>query len=159
MVAARWAANLEASGLGEWMRSSALAYPVVNVIHLLGLTLLIGPMLLLDLRLLGRAPQFALPLVSSVLTRIAILGLLILIPTGVLLFSADAAPLIRNPIFLAKLAAIALGIVNALLFRALWNHRLYAWDLEPPKLGQAQAALSILLWLCAGGLGRWIAYT
>jgi hypothetical protein len=159
MIAAEWAAKLEASALGEWMRSSALAYPVVNVIHLLGLTLLIGPMLLLDLRLLGHGRQFTLPLASTVLTRFAIVGLCILIPSGALLFAADAGPLIRNPVLLTKLAAIVIGIANALLFRALWARRLYAWDLEPPRLGQAQAVLSILIWLSAGALGRWIAYT
>jgi hypothetical protein len=155
----QWASALEASGLGEWMRSSALAYPVVNVIHLLGLTLLVGPIVLLDLRLLGAGRQLALPPVSAVLTRFAIAGLLIQLFSGFLLFSADAGPLIGNPILLSKLACITLGIGNALLFRALWNRQLSDWDTRPPLLGRAQALLSIAIWLTVGTLGRWIAYS
>lgn len=140
------------------MRSSPLAYPVVNVIHLLGLTLLVGPILLLDLRLLGAGRQFQLPLVSAALTRAAVTGILILLPSGFLLFSADAAPLIRNPVLIAKLACIALAIANAMVFRSLWNRRLHDWDTRPPLLGRTQAAASIVMWLAAGTLGRWIAY-
>jgi hypothetical protein len=158
-MAANWAIALEQSGLGAWMRNSELAYPIVNVLHLLGLTLLIGPMLLLDLRLLGSGRQFPLPLVSTVLTRCGAAGLAVLIPTGFLLFAADAGPLIRNPILLTKLAAIALGIANALLFRALWNRRLDQWDTQAPRFGRMQAAFSIMVWLTVGTLGRWIAYS
>lgn len=159
MSLAAWASALESSGLGEWMRGSALAYPVTNVIHLLGLTLLIGPILLLDLRLLGAGRQFSLAPVSATLTRFAVTGLLLLLGSGFLLFSADAGPLIDNSVLLWKLALIAVGLANAVLFRVLWNERLTDWDLRPAPLGRIQAGLSIVLWLAAGALGRWIAYT
>ncbi|HEY5807538.1 MAG TPA: DUF6644 family protein [Povalibacter sp.] len=159
MSVSQWAAALEASGLGEWMRASPLAYPVVNVIHLLGLTLLVGCILLLDLRLLGTGRQFPLRPVSTLLTRFAIAGLIIQLVSGFLLFSADAGPLITNPILQAKLAFIAFAVGNALLFRRLWQQRLDEWDHRPPLLGRAQAAASIVAWLTVGTLGRWIAYT
>lgn len=159
MSLAHWASALEASGLGEWMRGSALAYPVTNVIHLLGLTLLVGPILLLDLRLLGAGRQFPLSAVSAALTRFAVAGLLLLVGSGFLLFAADAGPLIDNPILLWKLALIAIGLANAVLFRVLWNDRLARWDPDPAAIGRIQAALSIVLWLTVGTLGRWIAYT
>ena len=164
MDAALWsnltglASALEASALGEWMRSSDRAYPVVNLVHLLGLVLLIGPMLLLDLRLLGAARQFPLPAVSAALTPFAIAGLLLLLPSGALLFSADARPLISNGLLQIKLLLIALGIANALAFRWLWSRRLGEWDLRPPRAGQVQAALSGLCWLATATLGRLIAY-
>jgi hypothetical protein len=156
---AQWASALESSGLGEWMRSSGLAYPVVNVIHLLGLTLLVGSILLLDLRLLGAGRQYPLPPVSATLTRFSVAGLLLLLGSGFLLFSADAGPLIRNPILLWKLLLIVLATGNALLFRALWNQRLSTWDAQVPFIGRLQAVLSIVLWLAVGTLGRWIAYS
>ncbi|CFU11540.1 Uncharacterised protein [Bordetella pertussis] len=55
-----WAALLEACALGAWMRGSSWAYPAANLAHLLGLVLLVGAMLLLDLRLLGLGRRFAL---------------------------------------------------------------------------------------------------
>jgi hypothetical protein len=151
-------AALEASPLGSWMRASSYAYPVVNLLHLLGLVLLIGPMLLLDLRLLGAGRQFPLPAVSATLTPWAVAGLLLLLPTGALLFSADAGPLLGNGLLQIKLLLIALGIVNALAFRRLWSDRLAGWDAQPPAAGRMQAAMSGLCWLAAATLGRLIAY-
>src|SRR5690606_16501290 len=98
------------------MRGSDRAYPVVNLVHLLGLVLLVGPMLLLDLRLLGAGRQYPLPAVSATLTPWAVVGLLLLLPSGALLFAADAGPLLGNPVMQVKLLLIALGIGNALLF-------------------------------------------
>ncbi len=159
MNALEWAARLESSPLGEWMRTSALAYPIANVAHLLGLVLLVGPIVLLDLRLLGIGRELPLPPASRMLTRSAVVGLVLLAVAGFLMFAADAGPLIRNRIMQAKLCVIALGIANAILFRALWNKHLPQWDAAPPLLGRAQAVASIAIWLSAGSLGRWIAYS
>ncbi len=154
-----WAARLEASPLGEWMRSSALAYPVANVLHLLGLVLLVGPILLLDLRLLGIARELALAPLSRLSTHAAVCGLTLLATTGVLMFAADAGPLLKNGIMQAKLCFIVLAVANALSFRALWDKKLATWDSHPPALGRLQAYFSIVAWLCVGALGRWIAYS
>jgi hypothetical protein len=153
-----WANALEASALGEWMRTSALAYPIANVVHLLGLALLIAPIVLLDLRLLGRAKHFELAAVSDLLTPWTVSGFLLLAFAGFLMFSADAGPLSVNRVMQLKVLGIALGVANALLFRLLWGQRLTDWDLRPPLLGRVQAVLSILIWLSVGTLGRWIAY-
>ena len=159
MEAVEWAVRLEGSPLGEWMRSSALAYPVANVVHLLGLVLLVGPIALLDLRLLGLARDLPLPRLSRILTAWAVVGLVLLGTAGFLMFAADASPLLANGIMQAKLWVIALGVANAVLFRALWNEHLTRWDLAPPMLGRAQALASIAIWVTAGVLGRWIAYS
>jgi len=160
--AAAWAstlaAALEASALGAWMRGSNWAYPVANLVHLAGLILLIGNLLLLDLRLLGAGRQFSLPALSAVLTPLAVIGLVLLLTSGVLLFAADATPLLANELMQLKLLLIALGILNALLFRRLHDHQLEDWDRRPPLAGRVQALLSITCWLLAGALGRLIAY-
>src|SRR6201991_1113589 len=122
--AATLATALEATALATWMRTSAWGYPFVNLVHLLGLTLLIGPIGLLDLRLLGFGRRFAVVDVSAVLTPFAIAGLLLLIASGALLFSADALPLHRHALLQAKLACIAVGLANALAFRLVWTRRL-----------------------------------
>ena len=158
-LASPLAASLEASALGAWMRSSDWAYPLANLVHLAGLILLIGNLLLLDLRLLGAGRQFPLPALSSVLTPLAALGLTLLLASGVLLFAADASPLIANALMQAKLVLIGLGIVNALLFRHLHDARLADWDRDPPLAGRAQALFSIACWLVTATLGRLIAYT
>ncbi len=158
MDLAGWAAMLEASATGAWMRSSGWAYPVVNLAHLLGLVLLIGPILLLDLRLLGFGRHFPLHAVSGLLTPWCVAGLLLLLASGVLLFAADAAPLLANPLLRIKLLLICFGICNAFVFRRIWAARLQDWDRRPPPMGVIQAALSALSWLAVASLGRLIAY-
>ena len=158
MTGPAWAAALEATALGAWMRSSGWAYPAVNLLHLLGLVLLVGSMVLLDLRLLGAGRRLPLPAVSALLTPVAAAGLLIMLPSGALLFTADAGPLSVQPMLQLKLLWIALGLANALLFRGWWGGRLADWDARPPLLGRVQAAASLLIWLGVAAMGRLIAY-
>lgn len=141
------------------MRSSALAYPIANVVHLLGLVLLVGPILLLDLRLLGLGRELPLAQISRELTRLAIIGFALLVLAGFAMFAADAGPLMRNGVMQTKLCVIALGVANAATFRAMWNKHLSDWDSKPPAIGRVQALASIAIWLSAGTLGRWIAYS
>ncbi len=158
MDIASWAAALEGSAFGEWMRSSALAYPVANLVHLLGLVLLVAPIAMLDLRLLGFGRSFALMQTSKVLTAWAVAGLLLLIGAGIPMFAADARPLTAHPLMQTKLLLIALGIANAIAFRLCWQQHLATWDQAAPLLGRLQALASIAIWLCVAALGRWIAY-
>jgi len=157
-VGPAWAEAVEDSGLGVLMRESLLAYPAANLLHIFGIMLLVGPILALDLRLLGFARAVALPAASKLLTPIAVAGLLLLIVSGPPLFAADAGPLALHPLMQIKMALLALAIANALLFRRLWRHRLADWDTAPPAFGRAQAGASILLWLAVASCGRLIAY-
>ncbi len=153
-----WAEQLEASPFGTLMRESTLFYPAANLLHLLGLVMLLGSMLLLDLRLLGLAREVPLQETSRRLTPIGIAGLLLLLFTGFCLFAADAGPLLGNWLLQLKLLLVAVGVVNALLFRALWSARLVDWDLQPPASGRLQVALSILIWCGVMSAGRLLAY-
>lgn len=153
-----WAEWLEASALGEQMRNSTLLYPALNLTHLLGLVLLLGSMVLLDLRLLGVGRDLGLPRVSRLLTPLAGGGLLLLLGSGFCLFAADAVPLVSDRLFQLKLLLITLGIGNALLFRHEWRQRLDTWDRAPPVFGRLQAGVSLLTWLLVMSLGRLMAY-
>ena len=147
------------SGFGLWASQSALAYPVANVIHLFGLVMLVGGIGILDLRLAGAFRQLPVAPLAKALTPIALAGLAMMVPTGAILFAADAETLVNSDTFRWKLALIALALTNALVFRWLWQRRLAGWDGEPPAAGRLMAAASILLWLGVATLGRWIAYS
>lgn len=154
-----WAVALEASGLGLFMRQSALAYPAANLSHLLGLCLLIGPIALFDLRMLGLGRSVVSPAdARRALIPVAVLGLLVLAPSGALMFAADARSLASSEIVLWKLSLAALGVANALLFHALWRARVVGWDADAPVFGRLQALASLGLWLTVAALGRLIAY-
>lgn len=152
------AAALEASWLGVAMRDSTVLYPLVNIMHLLGLVLIVGGLGLLDLRLLGAARHVRLVDLYTPLTAAAALGLGLQIATGVPLFASEATALIGNNAFRLKMLLFALALANAVLFRLLWGRRVLDWDSAPPFIGLVQAALSLMLWVTIGALGRLIAY-
>ncbi|PZQ64258.1 MAG: hypothetical protein DI570_06220 [Phenylobacterium zucineum] len=133
-------------------------YPVANLLHIIALTLLIGGIGAVDLRLLGFGRALPLPALSRFLTPFAVTGLLLFFATGIFLFASDGQSLIQSPIFLAKMAGLALGLANAATFNAIYKTRLYEWDAAPPLAGRLMAAGSLIIWLTVASLGRFIAY-
>lgn len=151
-------AALEASPIGEAARSGGAIYPVANLLHIIALTLLIGGIGAVDLRLLGFGRALPLPALSRFLKPFAVTGLLLFFATGIFLFASDGQSLIQSPIFLAKMAGLALGLANAAAFNAIYTTRLYEWDAAPPLPGRLMAAGSLIIWLTVASLGRFIAY-
>jgi len=156
---ARFAEAVGSSDFGQWASGSALAYPWANVIHLLGLVMLIGAIGIVDLRLVGafRAIPVA-PLYRS-LIPVAIAGLILMVPSGATMFAADAAGMAGSIVFRWKIMLVAIAIINAVVFHMLWRCRIDQWDAAPPLAGRLMAAGSLMLWLTIGTLGRMIAYS
>ena len=157
------------SGLGafgEWVQASPFgvwaggeAYPIANLVHILGLVMLVGGIGILDLRLAGLFRRIPTAALAAALTPIAIAGLLLMIPSGATMFAADASTLVNSSTFRIKLLLIGLALANAIAFRFIWQRRIEQWDTNPAAWGRVMAAVSILLWLSIAGLGRWIAYS
>lgn len=135
-----------------WASRDPWAYPVANVVHVLGLALLLGPILLIDLRLLGAFPALPSAPFVRTLRPFAVAGLVLLILSGPVLFAADAVALAESGTFRLKLVLVGLGIANALAFA-----RVHADGALRP-LGRAMAVASLALWTGAAIAGRWIAY-
>jgi hypothetical protein len=153
-----WAVALQESGLGLGIRNALWIYPLANILHVFGVILLVGPIVALDLRLLGVGRFISAAAAARFLTPFAVAGILLVAPTGFTLFTADAASLSSNTVLQIKLALVVFGIANAIAFRLWWRGRLAGWDDDAPALGRAQAALSIAIWLSVPALGRLIAY-
>ena len=154
-----YAAWLDAVGLAQWSRASPWIYPIANIAHLLGLVMLVGGIGVVDLRLAGLWRALPAAALSRALTPVALAGLAIMVASGTLLFAADGAALAASDTFHRKLVLIALALANALAFRLIWQRRVNAGQELPLPLGRAMAALSLLLWLAVGTLGRLIAYS
>lgn len=151
--------GLETSAFGAWARGSSYAYPAANLVHLLGLIMLIGAIGVLDLRLAGAWRRLPAASLSKALTPVAVSGLALIIPSGFVMFAADAGPLLKSGMFQRKLAFIALALANAAAFRAIWLRHLPSWDATAPVAARAMAAGSAALWLIVAAFGRLIAYT
>jgi hypothetical protein len=147
---------VQSSPFGVWAGGGA--YPIANLVHLLGLVMLVGGIGILDLRLTGLFHRIPAAPLSTALTPIALAGLALMIPSGATMFAADAVTLVHSSTFRWKLLLIALALGNAILFRLLWARRLDRWDSDPPAAGRLLAVTSILLWLSVAACGRMIAY-
>jgi hypothetical protein len=151
---------LEQSALGAAIRQSTWVYPAANVGHILSLTLFAGAVAAMDARLLG---AFAAAPPASVVrpaNRAAILGLLLMVMTGAVLFIAEASHVAMNRVFQVKAALIALGVINALLAArplAAALDETPAFQPLPPRVRLA-ALLSVLIWVSVAACGRLIAY-
>lgn len=136
------AAALHASELAQFARGSTWFYPAMASIHVLGAALLIGAIALLDLRLIGFAQGVAVASLQPLAVRVALIAAVFCVASGVPLFAAGAISLIANPVFLLKLAALALAAANAVL-----HHR---GDRSPALHG----AISLACWATVAVAGK-----
>jgi hypothetical protein len=159
---AHFFAWLEHSPLGVFTRSLGVwSYGVINLVHILGIILLFGSILLLDLRLLGAWRQIPLAALSRPTTTMAQVGFLLAVCSGIPMITVKSTDYIGNPFLFIKFPAIVLALVNVWLV-----HRSPAWqahrvrDLDPAERHRLArgAALSLLFWLTAITSGRMIGY-
>ena len=148
-------AALEGSEIASYLRAARWGYAAVNAIHILGIALLIGAILPLNLRLLGLWRGIERSLLARVLVPCAAMGLALAALAGTLLFSVRASEYAALPVFQLKLVLIALGTLSA-----LWAHLRDGLLLETAGAGRLRlhAVLSILCWLGALTCGRLIAF-
>lgn len=148
----------EATALGVAIRNSKWLFPVIESVHLLGLALLGGAILLVDLRLLGlglkRQPVAQLAkdaepwLVGSVL---------VMLGTGVSLFLSESIKCYYSPAFWVKMTTLPV----ALLFTATVRRRVALADeaAARPLLRKIVGLVSLALWFTVAAAGRWIGFS
>jgi len=149
---------LQESALGHAMRSSHALYPAVEILHIIGFVVLVGSIVALDLRLLGLGRAIPIWPMAQLLLPLSRFGFLLAISMGFLLFSADAAHVVRNPAFQTKLLLIAAALVNIAIAHAGPWRRIALWGAEAPRGAKVTALVSLLLWLGIVCAGRLIAY-
>jgi hypothetical protein len=122
-------------------------FPVIQSVHLTGIALLVGTIVLVDFRLLGYAlTRYSVSEISRRLARWTRAGLAIMLTTGPVLFASDVTRYSRNPAFLFKMAVL----VGALAFHFTTHQQIEC-------RGKLVALVSIALWTCVVLGGRAIA--
>lgn len=155
-------ASIERSGIGEWMRGSLKAMPIVEAIHVTAVALLFGTIFIVDLRLLGLpSTQRSFTRISDELLRLTWAAFFLAAITGALMFSANATTYFVNTAFNLKMVALLGAGVNMAVFQFITLRTVAAWDKNalPPLAARAAGALSILIWTSVIFLGRWIGFT
>ena len=148
----------EASGIGETIRKSSWLFPVIEAIHLLGLGVIGGAVLVVDLRLLGLGLKRQ---STAQLTRDAqpwlVGSLVLMIITGGLLFLSEAIKCYYHDAFWFKMSCLFLAIV----FTFTIQRKVIMTDESRlrPLWSKVVAVVSVLLWAGVGIGGRWIGFS
>jgi hypothetical protein len=148
------------TALGTAIRESAIVFPVILSLHLTGMGLFGGMILMTDLRLLGIAlTKHPVSDIVNGLRPWKHLGLTLTAGCGILLLWSKAAIYYPNPYLRIKLMLFALIIIHAIVFRSVYRN---VADLDRgtmiPGRAKLAAVLSLVLWISVLTAGRWIGY-
>lgn len=148
--------SIENSGMGEAIRDSKWLFPVIEAVHLLGLAVIGGAVLIVDLRLFGYGLR------SQPVRQIArdaqpwlIGSLAVMLITGSLLFSSEATKCYYHEAFWVKMTSLALAI----LFTFTIRRRVTQANKIAPFWSKVVAIISVALWSGVGIGGRWIGFS
>ena len=151
---------IEMSALGVAMRQWLWLYPAVEIVHLVGIALLVGSIIVLDLRLLGFSRSLPVRRLATHVLPWSAGSFVLIVPSGLMMFVAHAGDLIGNPVFALKMCLILAAGINAAVFHTGGFRGAAAWDVDamPPLTARAAAALSLVLWVSVVACGRLLAY-
>lgn len=150
---------LEQSYLAGYIRSSPWLFPAVEVVHIMGFVVLVGSAFLFDLRLLGVANKLPVDQVAGYVLPWSRRSLLMVVPSGFLLFAVQAQALSMNRVFGLKLILILVAFANAAFFHRFTFRSVQRWNVSTtPRGAKVSAIISLLIWTSVIACGRLIAY-
>ncbi len=134
------------------LRTHAWAYPALEVVHIVGIALLLGNLVLLELRVWGRGAALPLKDLARLSLTVALCGFGLAVVSGLLMFATQPQELLSNRVFTLKMLLLMLAGCNAAWFHGRGS--LVRLD----AMARAQMLVSTLIWLAVVVCGRWIAY-
>jgi len=151
---------IEASALGQAMRQWLWLYPSVEIVHIAGIALLVGSIVILDLRLLGVSRSLPVRRLAAHILPWSLASFVLIVPSGLAMFVAHASDLMGNPLFPLKICLILAAVANAGVFHSGVFRGAAQWDVDvmPPAAARVAAAVSLLLWVSVIVCGRLLAY-
>jgi hypothetical protein len=152
----------EDSALADNIRENDVLFPLIESVHVVSICLVVGSILVVDLRLLGLA-SVSRPVsrVTSGILPLTWSAFAIAVASGGLLFISNATKYLANGYFVAKILLICAAGLNMAIFHAISARDLPKWENDKtlPRQAQFAGALSILLWVSVVTCGRWIGFT
>jgi hypothetical protein len=151
---------IEGLAIAKAMREQLWLYPAVEVVHILGFVLLVGSVLMFDLRVLGLSRAVSVRGLARHLLPWSVAALLLILPTGLLMFAAHAGDFLANRAFQLKMALLVAAGLNAAFFHTGPYQSVAAWDTNAaaPIGARISVAASMVLWIAIIACGRLLAY-
>lgn len=128
------------------------AYPVLEVLHLLGLALVLGNLVLIELRVFGLGAALEARALARLSLVLVALGFGLLGTSGLLMFATQATELLASRTFAVKMSLMSLALCNA-----AWFHARGSLD-KLDATARVSMVISTVLWVLVVAAGRWIAY-
>ena len=152
---------IQHSSLATSFKQADLLFPAVEGTHIIALSISVGLILMLDLRLLRVA--FQTEPVSRIMHQVmpwALPGFAIMFVTGIVLFLAQAESAYTNDYFRVKMLLLILLGLNAALFQFKYYPHMAEWDNSEavPTGAKVVALISLFFWLGVIVCGRLMAY-
>ena len=148
---------VEASMLGNTVRQSLWLFPVIQSLHLLGLAVLGGAVLIVDLRMAGLGlREHGISTIARDARPWFVLALIVTLLTGVALFASEAIKCYYNTSFWVKITTLPLAIVLTMGIRDRLALRAHG-DVTPTT--RFVGLISITLWVVVAAAGRWIGFS
>jgi uncharacterized membrane protein SirB2 len=152
---------LENTGVGTAIREGTLYFPLLDGLHLFGITIMFGSISMVDLRLLGwifkgeRVTE-----VFDQLVKWTWVGFGLVFISGILLFVSEAVRCYTSPWFIGKMVLVALGGVNAFVFELSTYKTVQEWNdaFTTPVRARMAGASSLVIWTAVITVGRFFAF-
>ena len=152
---------LEGTALAARIRGSLYLFPMLESIHVIGLALVFGTIVIIDLRLLGRAStQRPFKRMASDILKWTWAAFALTAVTGSLMFTTNAGVYYHSLYFRTKMLLLLLAGINTAVFEVTAGRTIHQWDKSPsaPPAGRATAAVSLVLWIGIIFMGRLIGF-
>jgi hypothetical protein len=143
--------------IGQAVSHSIWAFPVIEAIHLVGLCMLGGAVLIVDMRMLGAGlTQQRIAQIAGYARPWLIGSIVLMVSTGFLLFMSEAVKCYFSTSFWVKIATLPFAIAFTFVVRERVAHEA---SLVTSAKSRAVGAVSIALWFVVAAAGRWIGFS
>ncbi len=149
---------LENTSWAAGIRQSLWLYPALEIVHIVGIVLLVGAAFMFDLRLLGFSKSLPLPAIARHLLPWSRRGLWLIVPSGILLFMTNAKSLSTDPTFWLKMILLLVAAVNVFVFHRFVFKTHSDGRTELSSASKVSAIVSIGVWIGVIACGRLLAY-
>ncbi len=154
--------SVEGTSFATTIRDSIWMFPILESIHVISFTIVVGTIAIIDLRLLGLAStKRSFQKMSSDIFKWTWAAFVVAVATGLTMFTTNARIYYHNPFFRAKMILLVLAGLNMAVFEFTAGRTIHTWDTAPsaPRTGKTVAVLSLVLWVSIIFMGRIIGFT
>lgn len=153
---------LQATSVAVFIHKTPWAFTTVELVHVIAVSLVVGTIAIVDLRLLGfisaKRPFTEL---SRAVLPYTWAAFVLAVAAGSLLFMSQATKYFASPVFWIKMSIIVLAGINMLIFELITARGAQKWNLDPtpPLPARLAGGISITCWALVVAFGRWISFT